>query len=109
MTKTRSIRFRKRRRGGRKTVKRRGGKRRSRVTKRGGRRRSRVSHRRSRGGKRRSRRVRRGGLGESCTTNAQCLGTNPINAMNPDGAGLCVGYSPHSWLDGGQEVMGQCF
>ena len=50
MTKTRSIRFRKRRRGGRKTLKRRGGKRRSRVTKRrGGRRRSRVA-KRSRGG-----------------------------------------------------------
>ena len=46
MGKTRSIRFRKRRRGGRKTVKRRGGRRRSRVTKRGGRRRSRVTKRR---------------------------------------------------------------
>jgi len=44
MTKTRSIRFsRKRRRGGRKTVKRRGGRRRSRVNRRGGKRRSRVS------------------------------------------------------------------
>ena len=57
MTKTRSIRFSKRR-GGRKTVKRRGGRRRSRVTKRGGKRRSRVTKRR--GGRRRSR-VRRGG------------------------------------------------
>ena len=45
MTKTRSIRFsRKRRRGGRKTVKRRGGRRRSKRS-RGGKRRSRVKHR----------------------------------------------------------------
>ena len=47
MTKTRRAGFRKkRRRGGRKTVTRKGGKRRSRVTKRGGRRRSRGTKRR---------------------------------------------------------------
>ena len=51
MTKTRSIRFSKRRRGGRKTLKRRGGRRRSRVRKRrGGKVKSRVS---KRGGRRR--------------------------------------------------------
>ena len=66
MTKTRSNRFsRKRRRGGRKTVKRRGGRRRSRVTKR-------------RGGRRRSR-VRRGG---------SCMGTckGPTGPLGADGA-----------------------
>ena len=58
MTKTRRVGFsRKRRRGGRKTLKRRGGKRRSRVTKRGGRRRSRV----------RKRRAVRGGCNKYCT------------------------------------------
>ena len=47
MTKTCRVGFsRKRRRGGRKTLKRRGGRRRSRVIKRGGRRRSRVNRRR---------------------------------------------------------------
>jgi len=73
MTKTRSIRFsRKRRKGGRKTVKRRGGRRRSRVTKRrGGRRRSRV---RSRGG-RRSRRVRRGGVAMPSGPNCKTIGS----------------------------------
>ena len=58
MTKTRRAGFRKKhRRGGRKTITRKGGMRRSRVTKkRGGKRRSRVSSR-SRGGRRRSRRA----------------------------------------------------
>ena len=51
MTKTRRVRFsRKRRRGGRKTVKRRGGRRRSRVKRRGGRRKSRVKRSRRGGG-----------------------------------------------------------
>ena len=79
MTKTRSIRFRKRRRGGRKTVKRRGGKRRSRVIKRGGgRRRSRVS---KRGGRRRSR-MRRGGIpGPACCSESHgCLCKATIDA-----------------------------
>ena len=68
MTKTRSIRFsRKRRRGGRKTVKRRGGRKRSRVTKRGGKRRSRVTKRR--GGRRRSR-MRRGA---GCPAGYHCV------------------------------------
>jgi len=58
MTKTRKPGFsKKRRRGGRKTVKKRGGKSRSRAKRRGGKRRSRVTRR---GGKRRSR-IRKGG------------------------------------------------
>jgi len=71
MTKTRRVSFsRKRRRGGRKTVKRRGGRRRSRVTKRrGGRRRSRVTKRR---GGRRTRRRRRGGDGK-CDKGFHCV------------------------------------
>ena len=76
MTKTRSNRFsKKRRRGGRKTLKRRGGRRRSRVARRsrGGRRRSRVT---KRGGKRRSRVTKRGGDTSSCCSRSaynQCI------------------------------------
>jgi len=85
MTKTRSIRFSKRRRrGGRKTVKRRGGRRRSRVTKRrGGRRRSRVSKRR--GGRRRSRVTKRGGW-ECCkyATDKAEVCTESVDGTYPD-------------------------
>ena len=97
MTKTRSIRFsRKRRRGGKKTVKRRGGRRRSKRS-RGGRRRSRVA-RRVRGGRRRSRRRRGGGEGycdyQTCIT--KCKAENPRLAQAPDHCtkeecGLCCG------------------
>ena len=86
MTKTRSIRFSKRRRGGRKTLKRRGGKRRSRVTKRGGRRKSRVK-RRSRGGRRS--RVRRGGECDAacphmCKPNGTCM-SSPVQLPTEEG------------------------
>jgi len=78
MTKTRRVRFsRKRRRGGRKTVKRRGGRRRSRVNRRGGKRRSRVTKRR--GGRRRSR-MKKGGINQNCSKcnalKSKCGGLN---------------------------------
>jgi len=67
MTKTRSIRFsRKRRRGGRKTVKRRGGRRRSSKKRRGGKRRSRVKRR---GGRPRT---RKGGNTDVAACQAKC-------------------------------------
>ena len=79
MGKTRSIRFsRRRRKGGRKTVKRRGGRRRSRVTKRrGGKRKSRMTKRR---GGRRTRRRRRGGDGK-CPPGYQCMEGDPFDGM----------------------------
>ena len=90
MTKTRSIRFRKRRRGGRKTLKRRGGRRRSRVRKRrGGKVKSRVS---KRGGSRR----RRGGLcapgGTNCCAGLHWDGGGTGRVQVPPGADCPAGY-----------------